>query len=170
MNKLVSPSDITEREYLSLIAEFIAHDEKLVPGSLDSRGACFKSYIESLNEQAEGRSLPSGFVPSTTYFLYDENGPILGAVNIRHRLVDHIMIEGGNIGYGIRPSARKQGHGTTILGLALIKAKALGLDSVLITCNKNNVASARIILNNGGFLESEKLKDNKIFQQYRIKI
>ena len=55
------------------------------------------------------------------------------------------MEEGGHIGYVIRPSERRKGYGTLILGLALVQAHACGLDRVRFTCNTENIASARII-------------------------
>lgn len=37
-----------------------------------------------------------------------------------------------------------------------------------MTCNKNNLASARTIIKNGGKLENEVIEDNKIVQRYWI--
>lgn len=45
------------------------------------------------------------------------------------------------------------GYGTSLLKLALKKAKRLGLKSIVLTCDERNVASRKIIERNGGILE-----------------
>ena len=63
---------------------------------------------------------------------------------------------GGNIGYGIRYSKWNKGYGTIMLSLALKYAKeVIGLNKVLITCDDNNVGSARIIEKNFGLLQDK---------------
>ncbi|MFI6327904.1 GNAT family N-acetyltransferase [Micromonospora chersina] len=50
---------------------------------------------------------------------------------------------GGHIGYGIRPSARRRGLTTWVLGRMLEEARGVGLHRLLVTCADGNVASAR---------------------------
>ncbi|MCD4817877.1 MAG: GNAT family N-acetyltransferase [Candidatus Cloacimonetes bacterium] len=85
-------------------------------------------------------------------------------------MIDKLRIEGGHIGYGIRPSARNQGYGTKILELALKKVSEIGIKKVLVTCDKQNIHSARIILKNGGKFDSEIEYNNKIVQRYWIEL
>ena len=54
-------------------------------------------------------------VPSTNYFLVDENDRVLAMVDIRHDLMDYLHKVGGRIGYGVRPPERRKGHATWIL-------------------------------------------------------
>ena len=54
-----------------------------------------------------------------------------------------------------RSDARLLGYGKLILELALEKAKELGLDRVLLTCNPDNIGSKKIIEAHGGMLENE---------------
>jgi len=61
----------------------------------------------------------------------------------------------GHTGYEIRPSQRGRGYGTAILKLALPKAKEIGLNRVLLTCDETNIASRKIIEKNGGVLETK---------------
>ena len=78
---------------------------------------------------------------------------------------------GGHIGLGIRPSERKKGYATIMIGLALEECKKLGINKVLMICDKDNIGSAKSIINNGGVLENEILgKDGKIEQRYWINI
>jgi predicted acetyltransferase len=62
---------------------------------------------------------------------------------------------GGHIGYLVRPSARRQGHATAMLAAVLPHARAPGIDSALVTCDVDNVASRKVIMANGGVLEDE---------------
>ena len=68
-------------------------------------------------------------------------------------LTDSLLRHGGHIGYGIRYSKWNFGYGTKMLALALKKAKQMGLEKVLITCNDDNIGSAKFIENNGGILQ-----------------
>ncbi len=83
--------------------------------------------------------------------------PTCGAADSRHQRPAPPLTEvGGHIGYAVRPSARRQGIGTALLGLTLIEARKLGLVRVLVTCDVSNLGSARIIQRNGGVLEDER--------------
>ena len=98
--------------------------------------------------------MPEGYVPSNNYWLvYD--GRVLAISRLRHRLTDALRLEGGHIGYTVRPPERRKGHGTRLLAMTLDKARERGLGRVMVTCDKDNTASARVIRNNGEILESE---------------
>jgi predicted acetyltransferase len=112
----------------------------------------FTLYVEKLHQHSQGMSLPSGYVPASTYWLV-QGASILGQSSLRHHLSPSLKMIGGHIGYRIRPSARQQGHGARILALTLQKARQLGLPRVLVTCDLENTPSARIIEKNGGVLE-----------------
>ena len=57
-----------------------------------------------------------------------------------------------------------------MLALALNHAKTMGLDSVLLTCDKANIASAKVIQNNGGKLDSKEGVDGTMIQRYWIEV
>lgn len=114
----------------------------------------FDGYVARVKSQTRGENLSQGFVPQTKYWLIDE-GEFIGVLNIRHRLNEHLLQIGGHIGYNIRPSKRRQGYGTKLLELGLQKAKEMGFDRVLLTCDVTNTGSRRIIEKNGGELENQ---------------
>lgn len=113
----------------------------------------------------------NSWVPDTTLFCLDKDRNIfVGAVNIRHYLNDELLKTGGHIGDGIRPSERRKGYATAMIALALKECKKLGIKRVLMTCDKNNIGSAKSIINNGGVLENEVEEDGHIELHYWIQL
>jgi predicted acetyltransferase len=106
-----------------------------------------------------GTPRPSGWVTGTYLWMVEDaddgwGGPeVVGRISLRHELTPWLREVGGHVGYGVRPSARRRGHATRALALVLPVAAARGLDRVLVTCDLDNVASARVIEANGGVLE-----------------
>jgi len=113
----------------------------------------FIDYLESLENQRNGRDLPPERVPAT-YLVADVGSEIVGRVSIRHRLNERLLTLGGHIGYGVLPEHRGNGYATEILTQALDIARGLGLDRVLLTVDETNVASQRVIGKCGGVLEA----------------
>lgn len=104
-------------------------------------------------------------------FCVDKDRNILvGAVNIRHYLNDELLKTGGHIGDGIRPGERRKGYATAMIALALEECRKLGIKRVLMTCDKNNIGSAKSIINNGGVLENEIEEDGHVEQRYWIQL
>ena len=81
---------------------------------------------------------------------------------------EQLVIGAGHIGCGIRPSERGKGIGTQMLALAIEKSKKLGINRILICCDKENIASARTIIKNGGVLENEVIDEGVLVQRYWI--
>jgi predicted acetyltransferase len=115
--------------------------------------AGFTVFVERLCRQSD-RSIPldEGRVHAT-YWWVAEDDTYLGTISLPHALNDFLLRAGGNIGYGIRPSARGRGLETWALRSVLPDARALGLERVLVTCDDGNLASARTIEKAGGVLE-----------------
>lgn len=90
-------------------------------------------------------------VPQTTFWLLADNHPV-GIGRIRHRLTDRLKKDGGNIAYAISMNERERGYGSKLLGLLLEEAVKMGLTSVLITVHRDNIASQKVVLKNGGRL------------------
>lgn len=128
----------------------------------------FDYYLENLEIKEETED---GRVPDTTLFCLDRDRNIfVGAVNIRHYLNKGLLATGGHIGDGIRPSERRKGYATAMIGLALVECKKLGIDRVLMCCDKDNIGSAKSIIRNGGVLENEVVEDDHIEQRYWIQL
>ena len=82
---------------------------------------------------------------------------------------------GGHIGYGVNPKYWRQGYGTELLRIGLIKIKELTKDDeVLVTCDDRNIGSAKVIENNGGVLKDKVFNEDEfgrvLTRRYWIKI
>jgi len=165
--RLVDPGIEWEAGYREMAAEY-REDRIQVLQDVDD----FAAHVQRLRDQARGVGLAKDYVPANTYWLVRKDGRVLGLSNLRHRLTSALEDFGGHIGYGIRPSERRKGYGTLILGLTLEKARGLGLGRVLLTCDPENVGSARIIQSNGGVLASESYSEHakRVTSRYWIEL
>ena len=173
MIRLARPDVRFHRSYLAAHVEFGgAHrdgdgdwveppDEGGYPGTSWTRDGleapeAFARYVRwRLARAREDAPRPTGHVPATFFWAYDDREPdtYLGSVAVRHRLNRVLREFGGHIGYSVRPSARRHGVATASLRLVLPHAASLGIDPALLTCDVENVASQRVIEANGGVLE-----------------
>jgi predicted acetyltransferase len=132
--------------------------------------AGFSAWVSRLvraEDPAEYRR--AGIVPCTFRWIVEDD-KMLGAVALRHKLNESLLQTGGNLGYGIRPSARRQGLATWAVGEILNTARALGLSRVLTTCNVDNEGSARVIEHHGGVLEDVTDTERGRIKRYWIEL
>jgi predicted acetyltransferase len=167
--RLVVPCEDYRESYGRCVDEFVERGEKLVPFTLAFPREPFPVFLEKLAACARGEGIPPGFVPHSTLWLV-EGHEVVGVSNLRHRLTEALRRDGGNIGYGIRPSRRGQGFGSLVLRHTLEVARGMGIEEAWLTCAKDNIASARAILRNGGAFVSEEYLEprGQIVQRYRI--
>ena len=128
-------------------------------------------YWDRLEKLAEGKNLAPGKVRMWLFWL-QRDGRIVAESSLRHELNDDLRLEGGNIGYNVRPSERQKGYGSMILKLVLEEARKIGLEKVLVTCDADNTGSRRIIEKNGGVLEGQGISTNsgKLVNRYWIEM
>lgn len=149
---LILPCAEYERSYREYIREL--GDQERYPFPLDFEYDDFAALLAKLTDCAKGIGLPEGFVASSTFWLVNDD-ELLGVSNLRHALNDALRDHGGHIGLGVRPAAQGRGLGKRLLALTIQEARRRGIEDVHVHCDKGNVASAGMILANGGVLESE---------------
>jgi predicted acetyltransferase len=159
--KLTEPAGTHRAEFLKMVMDYQAAGENRYQLLLEMLQADFDGYVRHLHQMARGVGLKPGWVPYSVFWSVSPGLPlIVGELHIRHWLVPSLEKEGGHIGYTIAPSLRGKGLGTQQLALGLEKARTLlDMDRVLVTCDTDNLASARVIQKNGGVLESEGISD-----------
>lgn len=135
----------------------------LLPPALrrDLTPAGCHAWVEALTPYAD-RSVALGegphgpLVHSTFWWIVDTADgveEVVGFLDLRHELTPYLLETGGHVGYSVRPARRREGHASRALALAVGEAGELGLDRVLVTCDVDNVASARTIERCGGVCE-----------------
>jgi predicted acetyltransferase len=181
MEDIVLKSDFTlifpTKDYESKALEYIQelkeyHSEINGTGGLDGYSN-YNEWLLKIERYLDLPNIPEGRVPANTYFfLRISDNKIIGMINIRHKLNEFLYNEGGHIGYSIRPTERQKGYATAMLKLGLERCRELNLKKVLITCNKENIASAKVIQNNNGILENEVYSEtfSETIQRYWINL
>lgn len=130
----------------------------------------FDAYLAGVRRGSDPSQVLEGWVPVSHFWLDDGAGEIVACVRLRHWLTPALEIEGGHIGYDVRPSARRRGYGTAALRLVLPEARRRGLERVRITADADNHPSIRIIECNGGTLTGEAISERtgKLIRQYWV--
>lgn len=105
-------------------------------------------------------------------FLCFEQEQLIGLLCVRCHLKEQERYIYGDIGYSVRPTQRRRGHATRILNYGLELLKNQNFDYAIIGCFKNNIGSAKTIINNGGILlfESDCYEKGKMSQYYKINL
>ena len=165
---LIQPDADLKTELLEMAKEYLEAEDTRYQAAIED----FDAYIERLQNAARGMGLAPDRLPETIFWLANSDRRIFGQSRFRHYLNRELEVEGGHVGYDIRPSERNKGFGTLILELTLAKAKNSGLSRVLLTCDADNVASAKVIEKNGGKLQEQAVsqRSGKLISRYWIEL
>ena len=156
-----------ERPSYERKSEIIAFlDEFRAAGSdINGSGGLDKIYDGMSFEDALGRclgmenreyALSVGRCPGVTFLMFrEDDGRLVGTINVRWELNEPMRSWGGHVGYGVRPSERRKGYNKINLYFGLGEALKHGVGTVLVGCSKSNVASERSILALGGVFERD---------------
>lgn len=125
----------------------------------------YEQWLTFLEEVKAGKH--EGFVPADTYFIMEEE-ELVGIVNLRYELNDNLLQTGGHIGYSIQPDRRNRGYATQALRIGLEQMWQRGMSRVLVTCDVDNAASARVIEKCGGQLEDIRSDEDGFVKRYWI--
>ena len=156
---LISLSAQYETQLESFLSEF-DHQPHELHGYFCPRGWEITQVVDSLDAWSRGEWFKEGWVPCTTRF-WIEDHVLQGVINIRHQLTPQLEEVGGHIGYCVAPSQRRKGVATSMLTSTLPLCRQLGISRALLTCDADNIASARTIERNGGVLDREGWSDRE---------
>lgn len=114
-----------------------------------------KEAIKEMIDFQKGENLPEGFVPETFLFLWNDD-EIVGQFRIRHYLCESLRVGAGHIGYFIKKEFRRKGYGKEGLKQTLQVARnIISEDEIYLRVNKDNPASLKVMLSNGGYIKDE---------------
>ncbi|GAA1906200.1 GNAT family N-acetyltransferase [Lapillicoccus jejuensis] len=157
---LVAPTTRRHAEWLEMVREFAADGEEHVDGgaffglSVEDLAVpeAFDAWVRGALAHERGEDVPPAWVASTLRWV-EQDGRLVGTIHLRHELNDILREQGGHIGYGVRPSARRRGVATAALAAMRRLAAERGMGRLLVTCDDDNAGSIGTIEANGGVLE-----------------
>ena len=120
--------------------------------------------IQLLLDWSNGKNLYENFVPTTFYFLYDNEKNIVGVYKLRHFLNDFYRKGPGHISYAIKKDCRKKGYAKLGLHLAIqILDKIIPEEEKLIKvcCSRKNLGSFLTIQGNIPLITNDLEKEFK---------
>ena len=173
--KMIFPTIGYKQKAIDFINEFYEFDSEINgSGALDSflKESTYEEWLKKVLNDIDIANIKPR-VPALTYFYVREtDDKIVGMVNIRLALNDFLRKEGGHIGYCIRPTERSKHYATTMLKEALEICKTIGIEEVIVSCDKSNIGSAKVIKNCSGELEAEFFSETfgELIQKYIIKL
>ena len=161
--ELVVPATEYVPSYLAALEQGWAFDAFFTGGAANALDLARNSpelLVETLLSKAVGTvGLPNGDpvprLPSTMRWMWD--GEFAGSINVRWQLGSthlpaYVL---GHIGYGVVDARQGRGYATSALSQMLPIAWDSGLPCVELTTVFDNVASQRVIINNGGVFVEE---------------
>ncbi len=152
--ELIVPSLEYESELQRFRQEFIDNGGQMHGCGSFVRKPLVADWIKEIEMLSSQQTCPASLVPMSQFVYYRQaDKKIVGAIQIRHYLNDFLAKYGGHIGYSVAPSERRKGYATKMLREVLPVCRELGLDKIMITCLKDNQASSKTILNNGGIYQ-----------------
>jgi len=127
--KFVFPNEDYKDKAIDFINEFHTYNSDISgTGALDKylEKSSYEKWINKVITDIDIANVEGSRVPAFSYFYVRESdNKIIGMINVRLTLNDFLKNEGGNIGYCIRPTERKQHHATNMLGEALVFCKTI---------------------------------------------
>ncbi len=168
MIRLEFPNLSQKYEYITMIEKW-GNSEKIPisPNRLFAWDS-FEDFLKIIENDRDNGRLPG--VPASLFFLMEDK-KIFWAIAIWHHTDHPELIEWwSHISYGICPAQRWKGYAKEMLRLWLIEASRVWLQRVCITCDDDNIASAKVIEANGWVFERYIEKDGKKWRRYWINL
>ena len=159
--KLIEPTMEYDEQIQAFRREYLAYG-----GSMDGSSSLRKfDRTQDWLDQIE---------PLTSQYICvrEEDGAVVGLIQIRRRFNEFLEKYAGHIGYCVRPGERRKGCATRMLAQILPECARLGIYDVLVCCLADNEASRRTILANGGVYESKVFepKSQRWIERYWIRL
>ena len=150
---LAKPDLTFHAAYNEMMEDWIASGSHIAPWFLMGIMSFedFAVHVRRLDLASYG-IVSEGNSSTTSYFVIDENGRLIGAASLRHYLTPKGLQTWGHIGYGVRPSERRKGYAVQILRMMLEKACEHGLYDVRLGAYADNIGSRKTIEKCGGVL------------------
>jgi predicted acetyltransferase len=165
---LIRPTLEWKEKALDYREEHFAHGEMIINGSeLLDKTDSYEDWLKSVTDNTSPETVSPNWVVTDTFFAVDEEGKIVGIIDLRHTLNDFLK-DFGNSGYSVRPTERKKGYATEMLRQLKDVARQAGMKELHMATFQDNIASVKTIVKNGGVPEREFEAEGKPARMYVI--
>ena len=148
--RLVRPTEQLKEQAIKFRQEFFDNHEMVINGSeLLDQTESYEDWLKAVTANTSMETVNASWVVTDTFFAVDEKDKIVGSIDLRHTLNDFLK-DLGNCGYSVRPSERRKGYATEMLRLLLPIAKNAGMKELYLSVERDNEASIKTIVKNGG--------------------
>ena len=170
MLHLVRPTAGMKEAALDYKKEHFEYGDKEINGSelLDQMDS-YEEWLVSVSNNTSPETVNPVWVVTDTFFAVNEDGRIVGIIDLRHTLNDFLQ-DFGNSGYSVRPTERRKGYATEMLRQLKDVAKQAGMTELHMATFQDNVASVKTIVKNGGVPEREFEAEGKPARMYVIEL
>lgn len=112
--------------YLRMVDEFEVAGAGYPYNNFELARQDFAAFVRELADEERGVALPPGIVPQTTHVLVRDGATVLGEIRFRPSTDPPFGVGHDHIGYNVRPSARRRGYATAMLGRVLDEGRNPG--------------------------------------------
>ena len=141
--------------------ELWAYRDEFLRAGDEFHGDCALARFDDLQQWLDyNRALENHEIPETSWTAFDQylyirtgDNRIVGMINYRRTDDAELLRNAGEIGFSVRPSERNKGYAKAMLRRCLEICAQRGIRSAILTCNKENIASAKTIRACGGLCE-----------------
>ncbi|MBD7911445.1 GNAT family N-acetyltransferase [Clostridium cibarium] len=168
--RLLRPSIEYKQQVLDYKKEFMENGDDLAGTSYLQEYDIYEEWMKFVLDNEKESTKHTEVTGSVFLAVNEEDNKLIGIINIRHSLNEYLYNYGGHIGYSVTKNQRRKGYAKKMLKMALEECKKLEMNKILVTCDAENIASAKTIKSCGGILENEVLNNGKLTQRYWIKL